>query len=534
MNSTSNVTLSLGSDHISPDASLGFVLVKIIIYVVIFTMTIIGNVLVIIVICYDKTMRGSSHILILNLAVCDLITPTISIPFDLAYEVLDYAWPFGGLMCKILWPAQTFTTTSSALILTAICIDRYRAFVYPFKVRWAGKFCLMVCSMYTVALAMVVPYMLVLHLNEREEKVDCSEMWPSPQKTFRQAYTIILFLSQYALPLIIMITLYSRTLRSLFNNSKQILSESSMMKMGSQIRHKSSDENRRALSIQEIRKEQHLKVTKMFITVVIVFAVSMFPNQVLWLWVDFGNLAANEYFPIISIICRIFTYSNSVLNPFIYGLYSKDFRSGYKKAGRKISKANKKHQAWYHHFNGTGKSQFQSSLCSRAEVDEGKSLITRNKTSSNGTIAMASVAQTKSLNGNSQDPNEGKILSKSLDGNHLLDKEDIPMGEKTILNKSSAPATTNPQVSESSKDCTSQCDETLTALDNEVEQALEDTGERERFLYGENQENPDCNVITNIYKCIKSQNANSENGTCQGGLNTDLADYINDLTETQC
>lgn len=541
MNSTSNLSSSVASDHIPAYASLEFIIIKIMIYVVIFVMTIIGNVLVITVIRYDKRMRGSSHILILNLAVCDLITPTISIPFDLAYEELKYAWPFSGLMCKILWPSQTFTTTSSALILTAICIDRYRALVYPFKVRWAGKFCLMVFSMYTVALTMVVPYMLVLHLDEGKEKVDCSEKWPSPQKAFRQAYTIVLFLSQYALPLFIMITLYSITLRSLFNNSKQFLSESSIMKTGNQIRHKSRDESRRELSIQEIRKEQHLKVTKMFITVVIVFAVSMFPNQVLWLWVDFGNLAANEYFPIISIICRIFTYSNSVLNPFIYGLYSKDFRSGYKKAGRKISKVNKKRRAWYYHCNGTGKSQFKSSFISQGGIDEGNCLLTRNKNSSSGSNHVSSVTQKKSLEGDSAKSNEGKEFNNSLDArNHLLHKEVIPIGEKTIINKSAAPVTTVPQDSDSKEGTqTPQFEGTLTALEeNEVEQAVEENiGEQEStdgLFLREIQEKTDSNAIPNIYKCIKSQNANKEKGTYQGSLNTDLADYLNDITETEC
>ncbi|XP_031566322.1 neuropeptide FF receptor 2-like [Actinia tenebrosa] len=537
MNSTSNLSSIVASDHIPPDASLGFVIFKIMIYVVIVVMTMVGNVLVITVIRYDKKMRGSSHILILNLAVCDLITPTISIPFDLAYEELNYAWPFGGVMCKMLWPGQTFTTTSSALILTAICIDRYRALVYPFKVRWAGKFCLMVFSMYTLALVMVVPYMLVLHLDEGGKNVDCSEKWPSPQKAFRKAYTIVLFLSQYALPLVIMITLYSITLRSLFNNSKQFLSESNIMKTGSQIRHKSRDDSQRELSLQEIRKEQHLKVTKMFITVVIVFAVSMFPNQVLWLWVDFGNLVNNEYFPIIAIICRIFTYSNSVLNPFIYGLYSKDFRSGYKKAGRKISKVNKKHQAWYHRFNGTGRSQFQSSCISRAGMDEGKTFINRNKKTSSGSNQGSSMNQSKEMSplegGSNYSKKEKSIFDEQ---NHLLNKKGFSVGDET----SSARVETRPQVSADPKDFTqtTQCEETLTALENKVEQAVEEeSGEQGKkgCSLCDTEEKSDSDLITNIYKRIKSQNANNENRTNnRESLNTDLADYLNELAETQC
>lgn len=344
MNNTSamlNVSLASAT---SPDLSPEFRIVKISIYVIIFVLTIIGNGLVISVITHDRRMRSSPHILVFNLAICDLITPTISLPFDLAYEELHYNWPFGSTMCKLLWPAQTFSATSSALILTAICIDRYRALVYPFKVRWAGKFCLMICSLYILSILVVVPYVFVLRQVKVGETFDCTEKWPHPQKKFRQAYTMLLCLLQYFLPLFIMIALYSITLRSLFNNSKSL---PGMLAGEMPSSSDNQEAEKRINALKEMRKEQHVKVTKMFIMVVIVFAISMFPNQIFWLWVDYGSLALNEHFSMTSIICRIFTYSNSVLNPFIYGLYSKDFRKGYRKAGRRISKVHQKQSMYY-------------------------------------------------------------------------------------------------------------------------------------------------------------------------------------------
>lgn len=81
-----------------------------------------------------------------------------------------------------------------------------------------------------------------------------------------------------------------------------------------------------AMNLRRKKKEQNIQVTKMFIVAVIVFSLSMFPNQVLWLWVDFGNGKDSDYFAIISAICWLFTHSNSVLNPIIYGFYSREFR----------------------------------------------------------------------------------------------------------------------------------------------------------------------------------------------------------------
>ena len=65
----------------------------------------------------------------------------------------------------------------------------------------------------------------------------------------------------------------------------------------------------------------------MFVVAVMVFSLSTFLNQALWLWVDCGNWKDSDYFAIISAVCWLFTYSNSVLNPIIYGFYSREFRS---------------------------------------------------------------------------------------------------------------------------------------------------------------------------------------------------------------
>ncbi|EDO46212.1 predicted protein, partial [Nematostella vectensis] len=288
-------------------------------YSIIFLLSMTGNILVISVICFTKKMRSSSHILILHVAICDLLTPSLSIPFDLAYEELKYKWIFGKAMCKILWPCQTYLTTSTTFLLTAICVDRYRALVYPFSQRWKGRrlYC-KIASIFAFAAMVVIPYMLVLNLSATSGIKDCVEEWPEPAFAYKQAYTMVLFLLQYAVPLVVMIVLYSIALQSLSNANKTAV--------------KYNHQN-----LEETRREQHFKVTKMFIIVVIVFAISMFPNQVLWLWVDYGDFSNHPHFPVTAVVCRLFTYSNSVLNPFIYGLYSKEFRSGYIRAGKTLS-----------------------------------------------------------------------------------------------------------------------------------------------------------------------------------------------------
>ena len=311
---------------------MGFRITKISLYVLIFTLSCIGNSLVAIVIVKAKGMWTSANMLILNLALCDLLLPLLSIPFDLALEEVSYIWPFGRGMCKVLWPLQTTFSTSSSFTLAAISLDRFRTIGKPFTRRVATRKILVFLSViHAVSIILCVPYFIVLDYNVSESS--CDESWPS--FGYRQAYTVVLFLCQYALPLITMSIAYLLIYRSLRSNMIRLFC-SNPERQRSERGSNSSRLSTYSMDDMEFkRKEQNIRLAKMFVFVVVVFAISMFPNQVLWLWADFGNGTGNKYFHYISVVCRLFTYANSVLNPFIYALKSKEFRSGFAKIGRK-------------------------------------------------------------------------------------------------------------------------------------------------------------------------------------------------------
>ena len=304
-----------------------FRITKISLYILIFTLSCIGNSLVAIVIIRARGAWTSANVLILNLALCDLVLPTISIPFDLALEEVNYIWPFGSGMCKVLWPFQTAFSTSSSLTLVAISLDRYRTIGKPLSRRVStGKILVFSSTIHVISISLCIPYFIALRYNEAEGY--CVESWSN--FNHRQAYTIVLFLCQYALPLVTMCVAYLLIYRSLRLNTARLFSA----ERKSQRRRNSSKLSTNMDDMEFKRKEQNIRLAKMFVFVVVVFAISMFPNQVLWLWVDFGNGAENKFFHYISVVCRLFTYANSVLNPFIYALKSREFRSGFARIGR--------------------------------------------------------------------------------------------------------------------------------------------------------------------------------------------------------
>ena len=329
------------------EQSLDFWITKIVFYCIILLGSSLGNSLVIYIIACNARMRTPSNYLIMNLAMCDFVTPLFSIPFDFVLEEHNYVWIYGASMCKILWPLTTLSSTSAALTLAAISLDRYRVIMHPFKARLTMvKIKCIIVATYLFCLLLVTPYSYVLGLKGNE----CHETWPDI--SYKKYYTLSLFLVQYCLPLTFMVVMYSLALKNLYTTTDKTSTRKAerreQAKMSS-TPHDSSTSVEPKLkkvssTVRLVRKlsstvrrgttEANKRATKMFLAIVVVFTICMFPNQALWLWAD-PNGADNPNFLKAVIVCWLFTYSNSVCNPVIYAVFSRDFRRGFKRAFKK-------------------------------------------------------------------------------------------------------------------------------------------------------------------------------------------------------
>lgn len=328
VNASSDIDKLINRD---PAASLEFKGIKIFFYFFILICSTTGNFMATFVICTSRKMRTPSYALILNLSICDLVTPLVSIPFDFAMEENNYIWIYGSFMCKFLWPCSTFSSTSAALTLAAISLDRYRLIMHPFKTKLSSKHIkLIIFAIHLVSLLFVLPYVNALKLQDEY----CNESWPKGFP-YRKAYTIALFLIQYSVPLVFMVVMYAMAVKNL-RLSTHKMRKNSIRSYSEQrkISRSESDTSKKTKILKAAKSfwtTPNAKATKMFIVVVAVFAIFMFPNQILWMWLDLGQNASHPYLNLIKVVCWLFTYTNSVVNPFIYCLYCKDFRNGFKR-----------------------------------------------------------------------------------------------------------------------------------------------------------------------------------------------------------
>ena len=71
--------------------------------------------------------------------------------------------------------------------------------------------------------------------------------------------------------------------------------------------------------LTQARAQRNMRVVKIFIIVVIVFALCMLPVHITWIWYDFGSGKIYQVsFGTIIVFCNILVYANSAINPFIF------------------------------------------------------------------------------------------------------------------------------------------------------------------------------------------------------------------------
>lgn len=58
----------------------------------------IGNLLVVLVVIFNKQMRNTTNLLIMNLAVADLLFIVFCVPFSATAYAYPHNWPFGNIV----------------------------------------------------------------------------------------------------------------------------------------------------------------------------------------------------------------------------------------------------------------------------------------------------------------------------------------------------------------------------------------------------------------------------------------------------
>lgn len=179
--------------------------VFIILYEIVSLLGIVGNAIVCYIVLGHARMRTVTNYFIVNLAVSDLSMAVMCVTFTL-YATLYMTWPFGTIMCHLVYYVQNVSVSVSIFTLVAIGLDRYVAIIYPLKPRMTGTETVMIILViWTVSCLFALPAALFTSIEEGEGYVYCTENW-----SHTHLYSLLCMMVQYFVPLAILAVVYFR------------------------------------------------------------------------------------------------------------------------------------------------------------------------------------------------------------------------------------------------------------------------------------------------------------------------------------
>ncbi|XP_066510254.1 neuropeptide FF receptor 1-like [Hoplias malabaricus] len=319
-------------------------------YLFIFLLCMVGNGLVCLIVLENRRMRTVTNLFILNLAVSDLLVGVFCIPTTLVDNLIT-GWPFTNTVCKMSGLVQGMSVSASVFTLVAIAVDRFRCIVYPFQPKltllvakvtivmiWVLALVIMCPSAATLTVTQVKHHYMVhnLNYNHTYPLFSCYENWADPQ--MRKVYTTILFAHIYLIPLTLITLMYGRIGIKLYTTS--VISGNDQQDSGG---HQNATPQANGGQQHEGRpliSHKKIKVIKMLSVVALLFTLSWLPLWTLMLLTDYGGLDEEELellsgyvFP----FAHWLAFSNSSVNPIIYGYYNENFKRGFQAICRTYS-----------------------------------------------------------------------------------------------------------------------------------------------------------------------------------------------------
>ncbi|XP_035242147.1 trace amine-associated receptor 13c-like [Anguilla anguilla] len=266
---------------------------------VVVTLTVCGNLLVIISICHFKQLQTPTNFLLLSLALADFLVGVIVMP--LYFNMLiDSQRCFGTLYCIIFHVAAFFLTFVSIYNVALIAVDRwfsiYNPFHYSMKLTVIVTFRLIA----TLWLVSLIYNLVLLYFNGKlidvKENIKCGECIITVTETWAIVDTLIVFV----LPCLTIMIMYLKIFSVAKIHAKKILCVQKCTK------------------VNNGSKTSERKAAKAIGVLVSVFLLCLVPSYICaFLEAYISNRAMR--IAVSNMLSLI--YLNSAVNPIIYALF---------------------------------------------------------------------------------------------------------------------------------------------------------------------------------------------------------------------
>ncbi|XP_028519724.1 neuropeptide receptor 22-like isoform X3 [Exaiptasia diaphana] len=288
---------------------------KIVLYCILLVWSLVGNILVVAVIVYNKNLRTCFNYLVLNMTISDLLCPLVSLPIRIFDEV--ETWPGGSIgdgLCKFVYFLTDISPTVSIFTLVIVAFERFTAIVYSKRVRINRKrTSILIVLTWILAMAIFSPYLY----GFKEINSDCKLVLEV--KDIKLFYNIVI-VAVFTIPFVSIIILYTAMIFKIRQASKNI---TNML------------DSRQARS----RHRRNKNIFCLSLIIVASFAVFwgpffgvLFVISIVWQFNVPNNVDTDK----IVFIVDVLGLFNSCINPCIYFSFQKQYRLGLRRIWRHV------------------------------------------------------------------------------------------------------------------------------------------------------------------------------------------------------
>lgn len=294
-------------------------------------LTVSGNVLVCMAVCASRRLRCLTNCFIVSLAVTDLLLGLLVLPFSALLQ-LNSEWPLGPAFCNFYISMDVMLCTASILTLLAISVDRYLAVTRPLRyasVVLPWRVAVAMASVWTVSVA--VSFLPIqMGWNTVNGTVQNHGPWAPERKCrfeLNRPYVLTDALLTFYLPLVAMCWTYLRILRIARAQAKRIIGARPTCITSYYCRDNPSTSTTVVSSVTAVALREH-KATVTLAAVIGAFVVCWLPYFILFTVLGLKEHPDPSTVPEYPIVLWL-GYTNSALNPILYGALNRDFRSAY-------------------------------------------------------------------------------------------------------------------------------------------------------------------------------------------------------------
>ncbi|RWS00940.1 Somatostatin receptor type 1-like protein [Dinothrombium tinctorium] len=274
--------------------------ISVIAYWVVFGFGIIGNILVLSVILIFSKMKTVTNIYIFNLALVDILSLS-TIPIFVRNQ-----WTFGPTICKVYTTAMTIFDFSGSFLVAALSADRYLAICRPHTAnacRTKAGATLVNILVWVMSAVFAMPLFVFADTKHNKEGgTTCKVYWPDVDIiNGTKVQFIYLFTFGFLIPFAFIVTFYFLIL--------------------CKIRNLDSPKSR----------TRRRRVTFLVLTLITVFMICWLPYWVNHIILAFVDAPISLPIAIFSLVAAWLSFTNSAINPLIYGFTNKNFQDHFLK-----------------------------------------------------------------------------------------------------------------------------------------------------------------------------------------------------------